>query len=143
VNALPVVLGVLLAVVLFVGLGFLLSRVVLANNAKRARAALPPAGPRDFEESAVGLTAPFKAYGLLRITPAELFFVNGSTRQMLQVQRHRIAACVASEDVPTGSGMQTLRRKALVLQLKDPSLPQGVAFMVSDPDAWVQRIRQG
>jgi hypothetical protein len=139
----PVLLGALIALVLFVGLGFLLSRVVLANNAKRARAALPPPGPRDFEESAVGLTVPFKAYGLLRITPAEVLFVNGSTRQVLSVQRSRIAACVASEDVPTGSGMQTLRRKALVLQLNDPSLPQGIAFMVSDPDAWVRRIREG
>ena len=138
----PVVLAVVLAVVLLIGLGFVLSRVVLAKNAKRARAALPPAGPRDFEESAVGLTAPFKAYGLLRLTPAELHFVNGSTGDMMTVARTGIAACVASEDIPTGTGMQTLRRKALVLQLRDPLLPQGVAFMVSDPDGWVQRIRQ-
>ena len=133
-----VILGVLAALVVA---GFLLSRLVLSNNAKRARGAVPPAGPHDYQESVVGLTSPFKASGLLRLTPDQLLFANGSTGEVLAIDRASIVACVASEDVPTGSGMQTLRRKALVLQLNDPTLPQGVGFLVLEPTAWVQRLR--
>ena len=133
-----IVVGVVFALIL---LGFVLSRVVMGNHANRARTLLPPAGPTDFEGSAVGLTAPFKAYGLLRLTPAEVQFASAQNGQVLRVRRNRIAAAFASDDVPTGSGMQSLRREALVLQLRDPQLPQGVGFMVSDPADWVQRLK--
>lgn len=134
-----IVLGVVGALVL---LSFLLSRVVMRNHAKRARTLLPPLGPKDYEESAVGLTAPYKAYGLLRVTPAEMLFASAQNGQVLRVRRTAIAAAFASDDVPTGSGMQTLRRQALVLQLRDPQLPQGLGFMVSDPQGWAQRLRR-
>jgi len=78
---------------------------------------------------------------VLRLTPAELHFAGGSAPAAMTVDRARIVACTATEDVPTGAGMQTLRRKALVLQLSQPGLPQGVAFMVSDPTEWVRRLR--
>ena len=139
-SLVPVV--IVAAVLVLLLTGFVLSRMVLANNAKRGRQALPPAGPRDVEEVAVGLTWPHKAHGLLRLTPAELLFANGSTGAVLTIARTSIVACVASEDVPTGSGMQTLRRAALVLQIDDPTLPQGIAFLVGDPVAWVQRLRR-
>ena len=134
-----IVLGVVVVLIL---VSFLLSRVVMSNHAKRARTLLPPLGPQDYEESAVGLTAPYKAYGLLRVTPAEMFFASAQNGQVLRVRRNAIAAAFTSEDVPTGSGMQTLRRKALVLQVRDPQLPQGLGFMVSDPQGWVQRLRR-
>ncbi len=136
------VLLIILAVVvgLVVG-GFVLSRIVMGNHARRSRTLLPPAGPRDYEETAVGLTVPFKAYGLLRVTPAELLFASGQTGQVLRIRRSSIGAAIVSDDVPTGSGMQTLRRPALVLQVRDPELPQGIGFMVSDPAAWVRRIK--
>ncbi len=123
-------------------LGLVLSRVVMGNHARRARSLLPPAGPGDYEESAVGLTAPYKAYGLLRVTPGEVLFASGQLGEVLSLPRTTIATAFASEDVPTGSGMQTLRRKALVLQVRDPRLPSGLGFMVSDPDAWVARIKR-
>lgn len=138
----PLVLGILVGFGVLLLVGFLLSRVVLRRNFTRARAALPPAGPGDHEESAVGLTAPFKAYGLLRLTPRELIFANGANGDALTVPRAAIVACTASEDVPTGSGMQTLRNKALVVQVNDPTLPQGMAFMVTDPQDWVGRLRR-
>lgn len=138
----PIVLGVLAGFAGLLMVGFLLSRVVLRRNFTRASAALPPAGPGDHDESAVGLTAPFKAYGLLRLTQRDLIFASGATGDVLTVPRSSIVACVASEDVPTGSGMQTLRNKALVVQVDEPTLPQGVAFMVTDPQDWVSRLRR-
>lgn len=138
VQGAAIVLAVIGALLL---VGFLLSRVVLRRNFQRAKAALPPSSPGDYEESAVGLTAPYKAYGLLRLTTGDLIFASGTSGDTLTVPRSAIAACVASEDVPTGSGMQTLRSRALVVQVNDPALPQGVAFMVTDPAAWVTRLR--
>lgn len=132
---------ILAGVLLLVGVGFVLSRVVIGNHARRAAAILPPVGADDLEQAAVALTAPFKAYGLLRLTATELLFVNGNTRDVLAVPRHSIAGCVASADVPTGTGMQTLRRKALVVQVNDPTLPSGLAFLVREPQVWVERIR--
>jgi hypothetical protein len=139
VDIVLIVLGVVAALIL---VSFILSRVVMRNHAKRARTLLPPLEPQDYEDSAVGLTAPFKAYGLLRVTPAEMLFASAQNGQVLRVRRTAIAAAFVSEDVPTGSGMQTLRRKALVLQVRDPKLPQGLGFMVSDPQAWAQRLRR-
>lgn len=135
------IVGIAAAILALIAVGFVASRFVLSSNAKRAASALPTAGPDDVEESVVGLTAPFKAYGLLRLTPSELLFASGSAGDVLIVPRTAIAACVASEDIPTGSGMQTLRRKALVIQIDDPSLPQGIGFMVADPAEWVRRLR--
>lgn len=132
------VLAVIAAVIL---LGFVLSRVVMRNHAKRARALLPPADPQDHEDSAIGLTTPYNAYGLLRVTPREVLFASGQLPEVLQLPRRAIGAAFASEDVPTGSGMRTLRRQALVLQLRDPRLPQGLAFMVSDPQDWAARLQ--
>ena len=140
-DAMAIVIGVLAAFVALLVVGFVLSRIVLSRNFRRARAALPAAAPGDYEESAVGLTAPFAAYGLLRLTARELIFASGSTGTALTVPRSAIGACMASEDVPTGSGMQTLRRRALVVQITDPALPQAAAFMVTDPSAWVGRLR--
>jgi hypothetical protein len=130
--------SVVLAIVL---LSWVLSRLVLRRNAKRARAALPPVGAMDVEEQAVGLTQPFKAYGLLRLTPSELLFADGAGRTLI-VPRAAIGGCTASRDVPTGAGMQTLRQPALVVAVKDPALGEGFAFAVSDPADWVARINQ-
>ncbi len=142
-NTLLVVLSVaVVAIALLLVAGLLVSRAVASSSAKRARSALPPMGPDDREESALGLTAPYQGYGLLRVTPSDLFFVNASTREVLAIPRTAIAAPFASEDVPTGSGMRTLRRAALVLQLNDPTLPQGLGFMVSDAHSWVERLRR-
>lgn len=135
-------LGVLLAIVVLVGISFVLSRVVLKQNAKRARAKMPPLSSTDFEEAAVGLTAPYKAYGLLRWTSSELLFGNGRTGDVLTIPRRSIVGCVASEDVPTGSGMQTLRRPALVIQVNDPTIGEGLGFVVTDADDWVARLRK-
>jgi hypothetical protein len=132
--ALAVIAGLIL-------LGFVLSRVVMSNHARRARKLLPPPGPADYEETAIGLTAPYKAYGLLRVTPAEVLFASGQLAEVLQLPRRTIGAAFASEDVPTGAGMQTLRRQALVLQIRDPRLPQGLGFMVSDPQSWAARLK--
>lgn len=122
-------------------LGFVLSRFVMRNHAKRARALLPPADPQDFEDSAIGLTAPYNAYGLLRVTPSEVLFASGQLSEVLRMPRRAVGAAFASEDVPTGSGMRTLRRQALVLQIRDPRLPQGLGFMVSDPQDWAARLQ--
>lgn len=135
---------VVIAVLVIAGLillGRVLSRVVMANHAKRARALLPPVGPHDYEESAIGLTAPYKAYGLLRVTPREVMFASGQISEVLTVSRSAVGHAFASDDVPTGSGMQTLRRQALVLQLRDPRLPQGVGFMVTNPQTWIALIK--
>lgn len=131
-----VVLGVLLmvAVVAFFGL------LVWAGRVRRLRTALPAAGPQDVEARAVGLTDPYRTFGVLRLTPRDLLFA-GSGLQVLTVPRSVIVACVASEDVPTGSGMATAKRKALVVQIDDPTLPQALAFMVDDPGAWVSLLR--
>ena len=139
VVVLLMVLGAVFALIL---IGFALSRVVMGNHARRARSLLPPLAPGDYEESAVGLTVPFKAYGLLRANSSGLVFATGQTGEVVAIRRRSIVSAFASEDVPTGTGMQTLRRPALVLQLNDPTLPQGLGFMVSDPAAWVQRLRR-
>lgn len=136
-----IILGLLLVVLLVVAVSFALSRVVVRNHVKRAAAVLPPLGPRDFEQPAVGLTEPHRAYGLLRLTPAELLFANSTTREVLAVPRDRITGSTASRDIPTGGGMRTLRREALVVALSDPVLPSGLAFLVGSPSEWVARLR--
>ena len=137
-----VIAGALVGLLLLVGIGWVSSRAVMANHGRKGRAMLPPVGPHDYEETAAGLTAPYRAYGLLRLTPNDLYFASSSPDGVLSVPRGRIVRAFASDDVPTGAGMRTLGRPALVLQLRDPSLPQGLAFVVSDPDAWQERLRK-
>jgi hypothetical protein len=135
------VLFLLAAGAAIVLVSFVLSRVVVRNHAKRARKALPPASAMDVEETAVGLTAPYKAYGVLRLTPSELLFADGKG-STLTIPRAAVAGCTTSRDVPTGSGMQTLKRPALVVAVKDPTLGEAFAFLVADPAEWVARLKQ-
>lgn len=135
------VLIALAVVVGIVALSWTLSRVVVANHVRKARAVLPPAGAMDVEEPAIGLTPPFKAWGMLRLTPSELVFAD-SKGGVLTIPRAAIDGCTASTDVPVGGGMRTMRQPALVVAVKDPTLEQGYGFVVNDATAWVERLRQ-
>jgi len=109
---------------------------------RRASRALPPRQPDDVEGPAGCVTQPFAGPGVLRLTTDALLFARVSG-PLLTLERDGIIAAFASDDVPNGHGMSTLRKPALVLQLDDPTLPQGVGFAVVDPAEWVAAIRSG
>ena len=86
------------------------------------------------------LTQPFAGLGLLRLSADALLFARTSG-DVLTIERDGIVVAFASDDVPTGKGMATLRKPALVLQVDDPTLPQGLGFALPDPAGWVAAIR--
>lgn len=134
-----VAVGIVVAVVM--GLTHLVTRRAIGRYAQQARALMPPAGPEDMEANAVGMTKPHRAFGLLRLTDEDVLFGNAQAGNVLTIPRTSIVTAFASDDIPTGGGMQTLRKPALVLQISDPTIGEGLAFVVPDPQPWVDRIR--
>ena len=136
-----VVAGILATALLIMVVSYFLSRRVVRKHAAKATEAMGPPGPRDYEEPAVGLTPPYTAYGALRLTPGELVFSGGSKNGVLRIPLDSIVGATASRDVPVGSGMKTYAQNALVLQISDPTIADGLGFAVGNAAQWVERLR--
>ena len=138
VRLVSVVLWILVAVVALVALlwlgGLLFSRTVVRHNAARAAVVLGAAGDGDLQETAAML-GPGKGFGLLRLTPDELVFANGSSDEITRFERTQIRSAVPSAD-PQGA-TKPLRRPALVVTTVSG---EAMAIAVADVGLWIQRL---
>lgn len=122
---------------LLAGAGYVMSSLVIKGNTRRAKDLLGPAGPEDYEESAI-LAKGGRGFGVLRLTPDELQFGNAAFGDVIRLPRAELT--LVTTDTDLGVGLEQMNDPVLIVATGPPDATVETAFAVTRPTLWVERL---